>query len=375
MANLLKKYRAKIVWEGILKSLFLGLVCGSVAMALCILLSWFFGFKAGLWVGIALFAAVTAAVTPILYFVKFKPTARTVATRVDALGLEERILTMTQLEGDDSYIARMQREDARRALGSAGQMVKIALSAGLCVALSVALAVGFGSTAVGSLYSAGVIPSGMQLLSNTQPEQKTVYTVTYSVQQETGGKLCLWDDEWNTPETFEETVYELGEGESAPAIYALDGASYYFIGWSDGVTTRYRADGPFTKNTTIIALYSADPEEAAPQEDAIVDDSTSGDKPGPNSDRPGPNDNHNGPPDPNNTDSDGGGTHAENSQIVDGNTYYGDRYSDAYDGALDRLGSDDDIPDDLKGYISDYYDSIRKGGGEDSGDGGSEETP
>lgn len=370
MTNPMKKYRARIVREGVLKSLFIALAAGSGTLALCALLSWFFGFTAGLFVGIGLFVLVTAALTPTIYFAKYRPSVKAVAARVDALGLEERILTMTQLEGDDSYIARMQRQDAQRALEKADHMtLKIAVSAGLCVLLSFALAFGLSGATVGSLYNAGVIPSGMQLIAKNKPV--TTITLSYSAQENSGGAICLWDEDWEEPELLEDGVsYELHEGEEAPAVYALDGTNATFIGWSDGVATRYRKDVA-SKSANIVALYSTVMFEEPPRDDQIMSDTSDNN----NDNQDGPTPNQDGPnkpgdlPNPDATGGGSGGKTSDSKQIVDGSTYYGDRFEDAYGDALDRLGSDDGISDELKGWISEYYDSIRKGeSGSDDGE-------
>ena len=89
-----EKYYRRIAGEGILRSFLISLAAGSVVLALIEFLSWIFGFKPGLWIGILAFAAVIAALTPLIYFKKYRPTAKAIARRVDALGLEERMITM-----------------------------------------------------------------------------------------------------------------------------------------------------------------------------------------------------------------------------------------------------------------------------------------
>lgn len=371
MADLLKQYRARIVREGALKALFLGLVFGSSALALCTLLSWFFGFGAGLWIGIALFAVLTATVSLTMYFVKYKPNTKAVAERIDALGLEERVLTMTELEGDDSYIAKLQREDTERALGKVdSMMIKLALSAALCIAAAVCLVFGLGGTTVGSLYNAGVIPSGMELISDLSPA--VTFKVSYTVQRRADGVICLYDEAWGEPEFLESgQAIAVEEGQAAPAVYALDGPTSVFVGWSDGVTSRYRRDENITKDLAVIALYTTLTDEELPADDPMLEEGGSGSMQMPgdvgNSDNAGDDEKD---PDPDGSGGgggeggdDAGGSHsAANQQIVDGETYYGDRYEAAYQDMLDRLNSDDTIPDDLKEWILEYFESIRTGG-------------
>lgn len=362
----MKKYRARIVREGALKALSLGLVCGSTVLALCTFFSWLFGFKEGLWLGLALFLLITASVALPLYFLKYKPTAKQVAARVDALGLNERVLTMTELEGDESCIARLQREDTERSLGKLDHMMlKIALSAALCVGLCIALLFGIGGTTVNALYHAGVIPGGMELFAKITP--LPIYKVTYSVQDKTDGSICLWDESWGEPVYIsDEDVYEVEEGEAAPAVYALDGAQSVFIGWSDGLATRYRKDDDIGRDVSVIALYTSIEDEEVPPDDEMLEeeDQNGGGMPGDGEGAGGNEPGEDGLPEGDEGDPDstqgGGGNSVDNQQIVDGETYYGDRYNDAYNDALDRFGSDEQLPEDLKEWIADYYNSIEK---------------
>ena len=158
--ELYKKYYRRVAREGILKALFISLAVGSAVLALTEFISWIFGFKAGLWIGFLAFAAVTAALTPCIYLKKYRPTAKAIARRVDALGLEERMITMAELEADESYIALLQREDTEKALKSVDQsLIKIAISASLIVALCVCATFGLGFITTEALHVAGVIPS------------------------------------------------------------------------------------------------------------------------------------------------------------------------------------------------------------------------
>ena len=113
--QLFQKYHKRMVAEGILKATLIGLLAALAVLFVTAAVCWFVGFK-GIWLSIVLFVVVLAATAVTVYLVKYRPTTRSIARRVDELGLEERLITMTELEGDDSYIATRQRQDAMESL-------------------------------------------------------------------------------------------------------------------------------------------------------------------------------------------------------------------------------------------------------------------
>ena len=98
--NLLSEYRKRLSKEAWLKSIVWGAVFAFGANAVAALVTWCLGVKSlklvlcvsprrfrrglGGFVGFAVF------------FLKFRPTFKDVARRVDGLGLEERVITMTE---------------------------------------------------------------------------------------------------------------------------------------------------------------------------------------------------------------------------------------------------------------------------------------
>ena len=117
--SLFEKYRSRVVREGVLKAVFCGLIIGFAVFIVSAAALWFTGVTWGIWLSLALFLVCTGISVPIFYYAKFKPTAKAIAKRIDKLGLEERILTMMELENDQSFIAMKQREDAVQALKTA----------------------------------------------------------------------------------------------------------------------------------------------------------------------------------------------------------------------------------------------------------------
>lgn len=371
--QLFQKYHKRITREAVIKSAAYGLIAGSCALLLTALLSWFFGFREGLWLAIGLFGAGFAVTALCLYFLKFRPTTKSIAERVDSLGLEERLITMYELQGDQSYMAKLQRKDAMQAMSRVDSMlIKVVVSVALIAILSVSLLVGLGGgTAVSSLYYSGAIPSGLELLSIEEPGY--LFTCTYTVGSEAdSGVIVLWTDELAAAEESlldptaglvpVEASYDVKEGEDAPAVYAVPAFGYAFLTWSDGVRDPYRQDKAVMGSIRVSAIFvqiGAGAEQFGPdvyysQSEGNEDDSNfDGGEPAAGMNNAG-------------NMSDGGelgGRHdSSNQQIIDGEHYYGDSFEDAYSDAENRLGSDSNIPGDLKGWINDYYGSIETGG-------------
>ena len=176
----LQRFYGRINAEGILKSILLGVAIGFGALALLGGAFWLFGWKA-VWLCLPVWAAVSACASYALYKRKFQPTTKYIARRIDDLGLHERILTMTELEGDDSYMAKRQREDALAALQTVREeFLKIGVSKPSIYTSSVAALLGIGVLIIAFLAAAGIIPSGKDLLYPNDGIYIT-YQLTYGV--------------------------------------------------------------------------------------------------------------------------------------------------------------------------------------------------
>lgn len=424
------RYFHKIVRESVLKSVLCGLTIGFLAAFICIAVSWFTGFSAGIYVGIGIFAAITAAATPLFYKYKFQPTTKRIAQRIDELGLEERILTMAELENDDSFIAMKQREDAVKAMKSVNaEMLKIAVSVPLIVAAAVSGTLGAGMTV-----AAAVAPDGGKQLIDSMKVKQT-YSLTYSVEgsgwvidftkkenaklletvsarekqreiDKLNGKEPVEDEA--IPSVFSDRVsaavsaveendativldgvndgsvtysFQVTEGdEFRVVLMALPQSGYVFIGWSDGVKTPYRTDTEVTANKTVVAEFEEvesveDEGDGTGSSGGQGDGQGEGDEDGEPSDSDsseggdGANDGSNSEDssdkagDSENTGNDGtdeGGKTYSANQVIDGKTYYGDLFDQAYQEMVDRLNGDSTMSDEEKKAITEYFDFIRK---------------
>lgn len=412
-SEVFKKYYKKIGRESILKALLCGLTIGFSLMFVCIAASWLAGFKAGIYIGLGLFVAATAIATPLFYTFRFRPTTKKIAQRIDTLGLEERILTMAELENDDSFIAMKQREDALKAMKSvSSEMLKIAVSVPLIAAVAISATLGTGMTV-----AAAVAPDGGKHFVDGLKEKHT-YEITYTVEgkgwvidftkkenaaliaamkerarqreiDKANGKEVTEDE--TLPGTFQSRlgiVYTASD-ETAQATMVLDGANYedttytfevtegeefgvklmalpqkgyVFVGWSDGVTSPYREDMEATATKTVTATFE---EVTDPGGGSKNDGQEQGEEPGDadsgngssSSSGDGSGDGNNN----NTSNSNGEGSKAAPAnQIINGETYYGDVFEDAYREMLERMKNNNSLSEAEKKAISDYLDSIRK---------------
>ncbi len=346
--DLLKNYKSRLAKEGWLKAALCGMSVGFSADILCATAFWVFGIKL-FWICILVFAAVTAIATPLFYFCRFKSSRRQVASRVDMLGLEERILTMTQFENDDSYIARRQREDAINALKSVNSsFIKIAVSASMVVACCVTLVLGVGATTV----SAVADKSLMDLIREKQEEKDAIentFHLTYGVKDSVGGRV---DGE------LEQTVKG---GEAGKTVQAVADDGYVFVGWTDGYVDATRTDADVKKDVTVNAVFVEI--EDNEEDDETVEEKGEGEQGnGNNSDgQPQPGDPSDGSDSSNEAgDGAGAGADAASNQVIDGSTYYGDEYSGSLSDAQDSMNSDSNLSGDEKGVIGDYFHNIQK---------------
>lgn len=412
-SEVFKKYYKKIGRESILKALLCGLTIGFSLMFVCIAASWLAGFKAGIYIGLGLFVAATAIATPLFYTFRFRPTTKKIAQRIDTLGLEERILTMAELENDDSFIAMKQREDAMNAMKSvSSEMLKIAVSVPLIAAVAISATLGTGMTV-----AAAVAPDGGKHFVDGLKEKKT-YDIAYTVEgkgwvidftkkenaaliaamkerarqreiDKANGKEVTEDE--TLPDTFrtrlgivytaidetaqatmvldganyEDTTYtfEVTEGdEFGVKLMALPQKGYVFVGWSDGVTSPYREDMEATATKTVTATFE---EVTDPGGGSKNDGQEQGEEPGDadsgngssSSSGDGSGDGNNN----NTSNSNGEGSKAAPAnQIINGETYYGDVFEDAYREMLERMKNNNSLSEAEKKAISDYLDSIRK---------------
>jgi len=332
----LKKYYSRLATEGIIKALLLGASIGFCALAILGGLYWLMAWKS-VWICLLVWGAVSLFTAVLLYRWKFQPTTKYIARRVDDLGLHERILTMTELEGDESYIAKRQREDALAALDKVrpellqiGVSTRTVLFAVLSGLLGACLAV------VAFLGAAGLIPTGQQLLHPDGPNGPLVtYQITYGVQDGMGAI------QGNTEQT-------VTAGEKSEQVVAIAAEGWAFVRWTDGNGQPNRSDEA-TANATYLAVFiEVNPGYAAGLGDDEPDDA-------PGEERPATSD----PDKDAEQGNEAAGKYEEINQIIDNKTYYGNVYDEAYEEAMGELGGEE-YSEDEKSVAGGYFDNIEK---------------
>ena len=333
-----EKYYSKLRFEAILKSFLPGLTVGFAIAFIMATVSWFCDFGAGLWISIALFAIATAGATILFYVKKFKPTAESNARRIDRYGLEERLITMVEFDGDDSYIAQAQREDAKAELAKfEANQIKFKLSKKVIITCTIAAVFGLGMTTVMGLCNAGIIPNGVEVIDALIPDPPPVY---YSVDYVEGnGGFILGDKNQDVVKGGESTLV---------VAFANDG--YVFKCWSDGNKSPARVDENVVTQLEFEAIFiplddsgadeTEDEEEA---DDVPEDDGGAGD----------------GDPAEGDPTGSGAGKYEEINQIIDGKTFYRELLKDYQDQIEDQLKENgSELTEEQKEIIKNYIGSV-----------------
>lgn len=368
-----KKFYDRLAKEGIAKSLLLAIALALVVYCVLVLVMWLTNVDWLLWVAIAAFALVLAAATPLFYYKKYRPTAKAIAQRVDRLGLEERLITMLELEHDTSFIALRQREDALASAErvSAGQ-VKLAVPVAALVFASVMFLCGASMTVVTALAQNDIIDNPVDDIIDP-PGKEVYYTVSYKViglaVDEMGNISEAIEGMGGMIEGLEDQL--LRDGDTAELVSAIADEEWAFLTWSDGVEQPVRQDildidalladnedgtVTVTEDGEMIVTYyayfvelnSSDGESDQPAE-------TDPDAPTDEPQESGENGSSGGEDDPS---QEGGGRYEGGNQIINGEGYYRDYYEQYLQQYQEIISSGGEVPEYLQNIIDSYYGTI-----------------
>lgn len=370
-----EKHYSRLRTQGIIKSLLCGLMIGLFANFLAAVAAWFFDFG-GIWFGIGIGAGVTLISAVILYFAKFKPTAKQIARRVDQLGLEERLITMLELQQDESYIAMLQRENAKEHLKKADpKKLRMRLPKAIAVLVVVAAVLATGMTTVVGLASEDIIPAGPDIVT---PEDPMESYIAVSYMTEEGGEIEGEADQLILP------------GETTTPVVAIPEDGWIFVGWDDGLENPERQDSDITEDTVFIAVFEeigeggedgesdeeaggeggsaeGDKAEDIPNEGSADVDSEQQGSAGDEGNGSGADANQDGGKGESDEQGEGkgegqglgaGGKWQDSNQFIDGNTYYRDYLDMYYQMAQQIFEENGEIPPELRDFFENYFNGI-----------------
>lgn len=328
------KFDGRLRNEALVKSALGGIAIGGTAAFIPAIVSWFLDFN-GLWLTLAFFALAAIVGGAVLYFKAFHPSVIKNARRLDRYGLEERLVTMVDLEGEESYIAQKQREDAMRALGELdAKRVKYRIPLAI-VALAFALTVlFFEGVTLEALSEADLVPTGTETwLKIFPPPPPPEYEVEYLAGE--GGEISG------------DSEQEITHGQDAEKVLAVAKPGYMFIRWSDGNTDPSRTDKDVQRNISVSAIFIEVSDD--------LDDSEDIDEP---NDAPG--DDGQGEESLSNNN-EGGDKYKEVNFVIDGNTYYRDEgvFDEYYKKVLEMLKNGETLPEEYKDLIDLYFNVIK----------------
>lgn len=345
-SNTTEQCRATLGKERIIKSVLSGGSVGLAAGFVIAFITWFFEFK-GMWLSIGVGLGLGVAASLLFYFLVFKTTTRDVMARVDRAGLDERMITMLEFQGDDSYMASRQRADAQAVFSaavtkSAGSLIKTKIPAFIIALTCVSGSTAVAAVTVTACSDYGVIPTGMQLVTGDWEGNPTISNgrlleVVFQVGEDGGGHLVG------------ELVQTVRVGEQVAAVEAFadeeepgwvdmggflvmgDTVKYYFVGWKDETNGEITYGRPvFAPTVTSAKVYTAVFEKVAPGNDQYYSYYFDPEAEGKRGDGDGDDGEGDGPdiPDiPNNPDPSSGassGAADTNDTVIDGQTQVGE---------------------------------------------------
>ena len=337
-----EKHLSKLKSEAWVRSLVAALIIGFVVGFVAALSIWFIN-QTYWWIAVLAFLGVTAICMPIFFFKKYRPTALRSARRIDRLGLEERLITMVEYEGDSSVMASIQRADAQQKLAELeSEKITIQVAKVSLVTLAVAGVVGLAMMIVGCLSAYGLIPDGKALLEAMTPEEPIKYvSVIYDVPE--GGYI----------EGESDQLIPVGGSTSQVVAVAEDG--FEFAGWDDGFKKPVRSDGKIMEDVIYVAIFM--PLDGEPQESDESEESQEAEQEQPQ-DKPQEQEQQQQPqePDPDAPPSNnGGGKYEPANQVIDGETYYKEVLGTFRELLKERLENEGDSLSDEERAIIEHY--------------------
>lgn len=325
-----KEQESKLRLEALLKSALSGIAIGGSVGFIVALVGWFTAIP-GLLLAICATIGVSLIDTALFYFFKYKPSTKDQARRLDSMGLDERLITMVEFENDNSYMAKVQRQDAKERLAKIKNSdIRLIISTKLIVAAAICFTIAAAMTTVTGLAEAGIIMGGGELIDSLTPDEPEInLSVVYEAEE--GGYIDGEADQL------------VVKGMDATPVLAVADDGYVFIEWSDGKTDPYRHDLEILEELELFAIFEWDEDAEEEEGDGEGEGEGEGDMEAP-ADQQGQqqgdgeqsDESQDGDPSDESQTSDQG-KYGEANQIIDGETYYREILSEYQDKLVEYL--------------------------------------
>lgn len=358
MHDIFKKYKKRLARIGFCKAVAVALAFAFFAFGTAALIAGLC--KAGipviLWASGAAGAAGFAMALPILYVKRFRPTEETVAKRLDALGLQERAITMYECEEDTTGMAELQRQDAKYKISSMPKaLLKYTIAFPVALLLLISVAFAAGMTTASMISAMAIQEEAERKAEEEKAIAESTFTVTYKVYKEGTGTIVG------------PTEQKIKKGGFTEEVTAVPADGYRFSEWVDEDMVPFaNQNNPRSEinvRADLVVYARFEKVSRPPSEDGDVDGEIESDKS--DHEKNDRDNEENDPQEPNQSEGSqesggnaGGGSNAgsENNNVIDGTQDYKENFDRE---TLEKELSDRDIPDELKDILGDYYDTLK----------------
>lgn len=331
--QLFNKHISRLKREGVLRAGILGLAVGFAVVFVVTALLEILSIYEKPWIPLVAGACAFVLTVPVCYFAFFRPNYLDVARRLDKTGLEERVITMTELAGDQSLMAVMQRRDATATLQKVDKKaIKIAFPTKIVIACAICLVLASAGTAYYAMVSNGSVGP----ITPIPPEE--TFQVVYDVHEDGGGEI------------LDDPIQEVIRGDDGLIVEAIPLEGYAFDSWSDGSTDPVRQEINVQEDLYLVAMF-------LPVGDSV-----------PGEGEPGEGEEGEGNPPPQDGDSEknenqqppqsGSGKYDPANQVIDGSTFYGNVFLEYYEQAMKELAENTTMSEELREIIKAYFDIL-----------------
>lgn len=363
-----KSHYARVVRDNVLKSAIFGLLAGLAVAAVIAFITIFTEFN-GLWTAIGSGLGVAAVTAVVLYFTLFRPTDKSVAEQLDRLGFDERIITMLELNGNDSVMAELQRKNAVATVTAVAEKNGGKVPVRSATVMQKLAALGLNTTMLiiaGVVVAFAVVSLVFTGLPTKTVKEMFVGTPTYTVTYNAGEHGYILTESGDIARDGKYTI-RVNEGKLGETIVIVANDGFMFAGWSDGYYDEYNASARTDKvmtGFTATAQYKAldvvedDPEESLNSADGENPGAGNGNAPMKEGEGSQNNPGQIDPMAPPGTGA-GASDTPMYSEIMDGNTDYQEFYDQFYNDAMQRLAEGHNIPDSLRKMIAAYFAALK----------------